>query len=121
MSGAVLKEFNGQMSELKEKMYDVMVRNNSADEPGNLNSLHRYEELLRKILFFWKRLYESGAAAATYTLRMPSEELQDLFNEKTRWYIQNIVKNPDTDVRIHGIALVERNCEMEPTSLRGNK
>lgn len=120
MSGAVLKEFNGQIGELKEKMYDVMVRNNNADEPGNLDSLHRYEELLRKILFFWKQLYQGGAAAA-YTLRMPSEELQELFDTKTRWYIQNIVKNPDTDVRIHGIALVERNCETEPTSLRDVK
>ncbi len=120
MSGAVLKEFNDQISQLKAKMYDVMVRNNVEDQPGNLDSLHRYEELLRKILLFWKRLYNAGAAA-TYTLRMPSEELQKLFEEKTYWFLQNIVKHPDMDVRIHGIALVEHNCEIEPTNLSVDK
>ncbi len=116
MYGAVLKEFNEQMNKMKEKLYDAMVRNNNADQPGNLDSLHRYEELLRKILFYWKRLYHNGAVSG-YTLRMPSEELQKIFDEKTSWYIHNILKSSDMDVRIHGIGLVERNCETEPNNL----
>ncbi len=117
MSGEILNEFNEQIAELKNKIYDSLIRNNPKDEPGSLMMLHNYESLLKKIFLYWKTLYNVGSSVG-YSIRMPTEGLQKLFHEKTAWYIQNIVKNPDTDVRYKGIFIVEQNCEKDPHSLK---
>jgi hypothetical protein len=117
MSGEVIKEFNDQIGELKNKLYDDIIRNNPSDQPGSLDALRRYEQLLKKIFSYWQTLYNVGGSIG-YSLRMPSTELQNLFHEKTSWFVQNIVKNPDMDVRIHGISTVERNCEKDPYDLK---
>ena len=119
MSGEVLNEFNKQIAELKNKIYDVIIRNNENDQPGSLTSLHHYEELLKKIFLYWKKLYDVGSGLG-YTIQMPSKELQKLFHDKTGWYIQNIVKNSDTDVRHQGIFIVGQNCEKDPYNLNNS-
>ena len=116
MSAETLKEFNEEVAELKNNLYDSMVRNNQSNNPASLDSLHRYEELMRKIFTYWKMLYNSGSRNA-YILRMPNQELQDTFYEKTQWFIKNIINNPDFTFRTNAMNLLQKNCEMDAVNL----
>lgn len=115
MSAETLKEFNEEIIELKNALYDHMIRNNQENNPATLDSLHRYEELMRKIFTYWKTLYESGPQ--NYTLRMPSEELNHTFNEKTKWFIQNIIKNSDFGFRTNAMKNLQTNCTSDVMKL----
>ncbi len=116
MSTETLKEFNEEVAELKNSLYDSMVRNNRSNNPASLDSLHRYEELMRKIFTYWKTLYDSGVHRA-YILRMPNEELQDVFYKKTQWFINNILNQPDFNFRTKAMHLLQKNCEMDAVNL----
>jgi DNA integrity scanning protein DisA with diadenylate cyclase activity len=115
MSAKTLEEFNEEISELKNSLYDHMIRNNQQINPASLDSLHRYEELMQKIFTYWKTLYESGPK--NYTLRMPSKELNKTFNEKTKWFIQNIINNSDFSFRTNAMKQLQKNCESEAVNL----
>jgi hypothetical protein len=116
MSGETLDEFNKQVVDLKESLYDSIVRNNPKNNPGTTDSLRHYEELMRKIFTYWKTLYNSGAQ--NYTLRMPNHVLTDAFNEKTKWYINNILKNHDFTFRTNAMKNLERICITDAVNLR---
>jgi hypothetical protein len=110
-----LEDFNKEVAELKNSLYDVMIRNNPTNNPGSLESLRQYEEVMRKIFMYWKTLYESGPK--NYTLRMPSEELNETFNEKTKWFIQNIIKNSDFGFRTNAMKNLQTNCTTDVMKL----
>jgi hypothetical protein len=89
---ALLKEFEKQIAELKSKLYTVIVRYDEKDRPGSLEAMHEYESLLKKIFLYWRSLFYGGKHMA-YVLRMPSKELQEMFNMMTHWYVKHIINN----------------------------
>lgn len=113
---SVLKELQKNIIDLKTNLYKDIIIYDTEHRPSDLTPLNHYMTYLIKILQYWYDITYMGPSAAT-KLMMPTHELQELFHEKTVWYIKNIINNPDSNIRTDALYLLKKNYEKTPLYL----
>lgn len=116
-SKKILEQLEKNILEIKNTLYKVIIIYDADHQPQDLEPLKNYTAYLMKILQYWSLLMYDGKTAASTPIMMPTHELQELFKEKTIWFIRNIVNSKDADLRTDAIHSVKRNCERDPLYL----
>jgi hypothetical protein len=112
---SITKDFEKKINAFKTMLYENIILFDQTHNAGDLAPLNNYRTYLMKIFQYWSGdLYYNYPNVIKPTFLMPNHELQQTFVQLTDWYIKNVLKNSDVDLRTDATAIIQRECEKEP-------
>lgn len=111
----IIKAFEEKINKLKSLLYKNLIIYDESHTPGDLTPLNNYRGFLLKIFQYWSDIMYNPTQ--TMKLMMPTHEIQQIFAQLTEWYILNVLKTNDSDLRADILHLIRREYEKDPLHL----
>jgi hypothetical protein len=116
---SITKDFEKKINAFKNMLYENVILFDQTHKPDDLTPLNNYRGYLLKILKYWSDdLYYNYPNVIKPSFLMPNHQLQQTFIKLTDWYIENILKSNDADLRMDASAIIQRQYEREPLYLK---
>lgn len=112
---SITKAFEKKIIDFKKMLYENIILFDETHNAGDLAPLNNYKKYLFNIFHYWSGdLYYNYPNIIKPTFLMPNHTVQQAFFQLTDWYVRNILKTNDPDIRTDCIAIIQRECEKEP-------